>query len=61
MSFQKLIVALSTSLISCCGELVSISSFFSCFSTGPFGSVDPPVYAALGISFTLHMCCSVFH
>jgi len=50
MSFEKLIVTLSTSMISCWGELVSITSSFSCFSTQPFGSVDPPVGAALGIS-----------
>jgi len=51
MYFQKPIVTLSTSLISCWGELVYISSSFSCFSTLPFGSVDPPVCAELGISF----------
>jgi len=43
-------VTLSTSLISCCGELIYISFLFSCFSTPACGSVDL-VCAIFGILF----------
>jgi len=46
----ELSVTLSTSLISCYGELISISSSFSCFSIPACDSVDL-VCAELGILF----------